>query len=97
MRGLKWDGEPLTVDDVVFTYNDMNEKIPTDIKDILRIGKSRALPKIRKLDNRRVEFTVLNLRLFCVTQDPAKTRFVQICSLWTVMVTLNFFLSGNGH
>jgi len=61
MRGLKWsDGEPLTVDDVVFTYNDiyLNEKIPTDIKDILRIGKSRALPKIRKLDNRRVEFTV---------------------------------------
>lgn len=60
-EGLKWsDGEPLTVDDVVFTYNDiyLNEKIPTDIKDILRIGKSRALPKIRKIDNRRVEFTV---------------------------------------
>jgi len=49
-EGLKWsDGEPLTVDDVVFTYNDiyLNEKIPTDIKDILRIGKSRALPKIK--------------------------------------------------
>lgn len=60
-EGLKWsDGEPLTVDDVVFTYNDIyfNEKIPTDIRDILRIGKDRLLPSVRKLDERRVEFTV---------------------------------------
>lgn len=60
-EGLKWsDGEPLTVDDVVFTYNDIyfNEKIPTDIRDILRIGKNRLLPSVRKLDERRVEFTV---------------------------------------
>ncbi|MBO1346288.1 MAG: ABC transporter substrate-binding protein [Hormoscilla sp. GUM202] len=59
--GLKWsDGEPLTVDDVVFTYNYiyLNEKIPTDIRDILKIGEERALPTVRKLDNRRVEFTV---------------------------------------
>ena len=58
---LKWsDGEPLTVDDVVFTYNDiyLNEKIPTDYRDILKIGKSRALPSVRKLDDQRVEFTV---------------------------------------
>ncbi len=60
-NALKWsDGEPLTVDDVVFTYNDiyLNEKIPTDYRDILKIGKSRALPSVRKLDDRRVEFTV---------------------------------------
>lgn len=60
-EGLKWsDGEPLSADDVVFTYNDIyfNEKIPTDIRDILRIGKNRLLPKVRKLDERRVEFTV---------------------------------------
>lgn len=58
---LKWsDGEPLTVDDIVFTYNNIyfNEQIPTDLRDILRIGKSKALPKVRKLDSRRVEFTV---------------------------------------
>jgi peptide/nickel transport system substrate-binding protein len=58
---LKWsDGQPLTVDDVVFTYNDIyfNEKIPTDIRDILKIGKNRLLPSVRKLDERRVEFTV---------------------------------------
>jgi peptide/nickel transport system substrate-binding protein len=58
---LKWsDGKPLTVDDIIFTYNNIyfNEQIPTDIRDILRIGKSKALPKVRKLDNRRVEFTV---------------------------------------
>lgn len=58
---LKWsDGAPLTADDVVFSYNDvyLNEAIPTDTRDVLRIGKSRALPKVRKLDDRRVEFSV---------------------------------------
>ncbi|MEA5553539.1 ABC transporter substrate-binding protein [Anabaena cylindrica UHCC 0172] len=58
---LKWsDGKPLTVDDVVFTYNDiyLNEAIPTDIRDILRIGKNRQLPSVTKLDQRRVEFSV---------------------------------------
>ncbi len=58
-EGLKWsDGQPLTVDDVVFTFNDiyLNEAIPTDYRDILRIGESRALPKVRKIDERRVEF-----------------------------------------
>ena len=56
---LKWsDGKPLTVDDVVFTYNDiyLNKAIPTDARDILRIGVSRQLPTVQKLDERRVEF-----------------------------------------
>ncbi|NEO62449.1 MAG: ABC transporter substrate-binding protein [Moorea sp. SIO4G2] len=60
-EGLKWsDGEPLTTDDVVFTYNDiyLNPEIPTDSRDILRVGKSRALPKVKKIDQRRVEFSV---------------------------------------
>lgn len=59
-QGLKWsDGEPLTVDDVVFTYRDIffNPSIPTDIQDVLRIGKDRVLPTVRKVDDRRVEFT----------------------------------------
>lgn len=59
-QGLKWsDGKPLTVDDVLFTFNQLyfNENIPTSYRDVLRIGKSRALPKLRKLDERRVEFT----------------------------------------
>lgn len=59
--GLKWsDGQPLTVDDVVFTYNDIyfNEAIPTDIRDGFRIGENRKLPSVRKLDERRVEFGV---------------------------------------
>ncbi|KAM3097946.1 ABC transporter substrate-binding protein [Phormidesmis sp. 146-12] len=58
--GLKWsDGEPLTVDDVVFTYQDiyLNPRIPTDIQDLLRIGKARKLPTVKKLDDRRVEFS----------------------------------------
>jgi peptide/nickel transport system substrate-binding protein len=59
--GLKWsDGKPLTVDDVVFTFNSiyLNEAIPTDARDVLRIGEKRALPKVQKLDARRVEFTI---------------------------------------
>ncbi|OUL17971.1 ABC transporter substrate-binding protein [Nostoc sp. 106C] len=60
-ENLKWsDGQPLTVDDVVFTYNDiyLNEAIPTDARDGMRIGESRKLPTVRKVDNRRVEFAV---------------------------------------
>ncbi len=57
--GLKWsDGKPLTADDVVFTYNDicLNDEIFPGGGCLLQIGESRALPKVRKLDERRVEF-----------------------------------------
>ena len=60
-EGLKWsDGEPLTVDDVIFSFNDiyMNKRIPTYTQDGLKIGLSEAFPKVRKLDNRRVEFVL---------------------------------------
>ncbi len=60
-EGLKWsDGKPLTADDVVFTYQDIvfNPEIATDQKDVLKIGTNRAFPKIRKIDDRRVEFTL---------------------------------------
>jgi peptide/nickel transport system substrate-binding protein len=60
-ENLKWsDGQPLTVDDVVFTYNQiyLNEEIPTDARDGMRVGESRKLPTVRKVDNRRVEFSV---------------------------------------
>ncbi len=60
-EGLKWsDGKPLTADDVVFTYEDIvfNPEIATDQKDVLKIGSNRVFPKIRKLDERRVEFTL---------------------------------------
>jgi peptide/nickel transport system substrate-binding protein len=60
-EGLKWsDGEPLTADDVVFTYEQIvfNPDIPVQVADMLRIGQSGAFPKIRKLDDRRVEFTL---------------------------------------
>ncbi|MDJ0775456.1 MAG: ABC transporter substrate-binding protein [Mastigocoleus sp. MO_167.B18] len=58
-ENLKWsDGEPLTADDVVFTYRDIifNPDIPTDWKDPLKVGKDGIFPKIRKIDNRRVKF-----------------------------------------
>ncbi|OCR00022.1 peptide ABC transporter substrate-binding protein [Nostoc sp. MBR 210] len=60
-QDLKWsDGQPLTADDVVFTYNDIyfNEAIPTDVRDAFRIGVSRKLPTVRKIDERRVEFAL---------------------------------------
>lgn len=57
---LQWsDGEPLTADDVVFTYRDiyLNPKIPTTFRDFLRIGNTGKFPSVQKLDQRRVEFT----------------------------------------
>ncbi len=60
-QNLKWsDGQPLTVDDVVFTYNEivLNKAIPNNFRDGLRVGKTGALPKVRKVDERRVEFLV---------------------------------------
>ena len=58
--GLKWsDGEPLTVDDVMFTFNDLvfNEQIPTPKRDGLRMGDKGVLPTIRKIDDRHFEFS----------------------------------------
>jgi peptide/nickel transport system substrate-binding protein len=58
-EGLKWsDGQPLTADDVVFTYEAvvLNKEIATDARDSLKIGTSGAFPQVRKLDARRVEF-----------------------------------------
>src|SRR5579883_513997 len=60
-EGLKWsDGHPLTSDDVVFTYRDvfLNPKMPTSTQDVFKIGTNGALPTIRKLDDRRFEFTL---------------------------------------
>ncbi|HIK38900.1 MAG: ABC transporter substrate-binding protein [Geminocystis sp.] len=60
-KDLKWsDGHPLTVDDVVFTYNDvyLNPEIPTNVRDSLRIGKSRSFPKVEKISDSQVKFTI---------------------------------------
>ena len=60
-EGLKWsDGQPLTADDVVFTYQDiyLNNKIPTVYKDLLRIGSTDTFFSVQKLDERRVQFTL---------------------------------------
>lgn len=60
-EGLQWsDGSPLTADDVVFSYNDvyLNDAIPTSARFVLLIGESRALPTVRKLGDRQVEFTI---------------------------------------
>jgi peptide/nickel transport system substrate-binding protein len=57
---LKWsNGEPLTIDDVMFTFNEVyfNEDIPTDVRDGFKIGKARKLPTVRKVDGSHIEFT----------------------------------------
>lgn len=58
---LKWsDGEPLTSDDVVFTYRDVifNEAIPATSRDAFRIGQEGLLPTIEKIDDRRFKFVL---------------------------------------
>lgn len=60
-EGLQWsDGEPLTADDVIFTYQDVlfNEAIPATSRDLFLIGEAGEMPKIAKLDDRRIEFTL---------------------------------------
>ncbi|MGL5834622.1 MAG: ABC transporter substrate-binding protein [Waterburya sp.] len=58
---LKWsDGHPLTVDDVLFTYNQLylNPDIPAGTRDILKIGQNGALPKVDQVNDRQVKFTI---------------------------------------
>ena len=60
-ENLKWsDGEPITADDVIFSFNQLyfNEEIPTSAKDTLRIGQSKELPKVKKLNDLQIEFTL---------------------------------------
>ncbi|MGH7998710.1 MAG: ABC transporter substrate-binding protein, partial [Brasilonema sp.] len=60
-ENLKWsDGQPLTADDVVFSYNDVyyNKDIPTSLKDVVKIGEKDTFPTLKKLNARQVEFTL---------------------------------------
>lgn len=59
--GLKWsDGQVLNADDVIFTFKDIyfNPKIPTNVRSVFAIGESRALPVVKKVSDRQVEFTL---------------------------------------
>ncbi|MDB9526701.1 ABC transporter substrate-binding protein [Oscillatoria sp. CS-180] len=58
-ENLRWsDGEPLTADDVMFTYRDVifNEAIPAPSRDTFRVGEEGILPTIEKLSDRQVAF-----------------------------------------
>ena len=47
-EGLKWsDGEPMTTDDIIFSYEKIyfNDKIPSGLKDTLRVGMQSRIPK----------------------------------------------------
>jgi peptide/nickel transport system substrate-binding protein len=57
-EGLKFsDGEPLTADDVIFTFKQLvfNEKVETDARDVLKVGGE--LPEVKKVDKMTVQFT----------------------------------------
>ena len=58
-QGLKFsDGEPLTAEDVVFTYRQLvfNPKVKTDKRDVLRV--EGELPEVKKIDQWTVRFTL---------------------------------------
>jgi peptide/nickel transport system substrate-binding protein len=58
---LKWsDGKNLTIDDVIFTYNQLylNKEIPSNARDSLKVGRSGILPTVKKLNNQQVEFSI---------------------------------------
>jgi peptide/nickel transport system substrate-binding protein len=81
-EGLKWsDGQPLTAEDVVFTYNQIvfNPKVPIESKDQVRIGEKGKFPQVRKLDDRRVEFILPEpFSPFLYTTTGANTGTVAI-------------------
>ncbi|MBJ7898905.1 MAG: ABC transporter substrate-binding protein [Cyanobacteria bacterium RI_101] len=60
-ENLRWsDGEPLTIEDVLFSYNELylNPKIPNNYRDSLRVGKSGAFPQIKGQGERQIVFTI---------------------------------------
>jgi peptide/nickel transport system substrate-binding protein len=59
--GLQWsDGQPLTVEDVLFSYNDLylNPKIPNNYRDSLRIGQKGDFPVISSPRPGEIEFQI---------------------------------------
>ncbi len=60
-EGLKWsDGQPLTADDVVFTFNQLylNEAIPYNGRSNLKIGASKEYPLVETISDREIKFTL---------------------------------------
>ena len=58
---LQWsDGQPLTADDVLFTYQDVlfNEAIPASARDTFRIGQEGLFPSVIKLNERQIQFVL---------------------------------------
>ncbi|WP_310422984.1 ABC transporter substrate-binding protein, partial [Chamaesiphon sp. VAR_48_metabat_135_sub] len=60
-KNLKWsNGQLLTIDDVLFSFNEVyfNPDIPSDERDLMKIGKEQKLPIVKKVDEDRVSFTI---------------------------------------
>lgn len=97
-EGLKWsDGQPITVDDVVFTYKEIvdNKDIPNNYRDGLLVEDQ--FPVVEKVDERHVRFTtvkpfvpflrglsdpIMPKHAFEGTTRPDKDGKVKFNSLW---------------
>lgn len=58
---LQWsDGEPLTAEDVVFSFNEvyLNPEIPVPIRDAFRIGQAGTFPQVEQVGDRQIQFTI---------------------------------------
>ena len=56
-EGIQWsDGEPITAEDYAFTINDiyLNEAIPVNGRDGLRIGEQGLFPEVTAVDERTI-------------------------------------------
>jgi ABC-type dipeptide transport system, periplasmic component len=79
-EGLKWsDGEPMTTDDIIFSYEKIyfNDKIPSGLKDNLRVGTSRQFPKLKKLTAAALNFPLQNPLLHLLDM-LGESRFYQL-------------------
>ena len=97
-KGLKWsDGQPLTADDVVFTYNEIidNKDIPNNYRDGLLINDQ--FPKVTKIDDLHVAVTtpeasvpflrglsdpILPKHVFDGTTRPDKDGRIKFNQMW---------------
>lgn len=79
-EGLKWsDGEPMTTDDIIFSYEKIyfNDKIPSGLKDTLRVGMSREFPKLKKSTVAELNFQLPNPSLLLLDL-LAESRFYRL-------------------
>ena len=79
-EGLKWsDGEPMTTDDIIFSYDKIyfNDKIPSGLKDTLRVGMSANSQNLKKLTAAALNFRWQNPSLLLLDM-LGESQFYQL-------------------